>query len=272
LKSEAAAFADDHGMTALAETTRAQMLWMQYDAGLWDEVLEAASRLESSAADRRGRVTMMALSATSRVLVGRGRGDDAVGLAAEVLATGRAVGDAQDLAPSLVTAAYGQSAAGDGDAAVALLMEMEERSRGLDLSRRAHDLALAARLCLVHGADGLARSFLDGDGQPAPTRARLGIATARAVVSEAAGDADAAGRAYAVAARGWADYGCPEEEAHALLGVARCHPATAGRNGDSRALRRAQEIGRSLGAVAIVDEARRLVARSSRADARQAVG
>lgn len=258
LKESAAAFADDRGMTALAETTRAQTLWLLYDAGRWDDMLDAAAKLRAAAADRQGRVTMMALSATARVLVGRGRADDALEIEADVLGRGRAVGDAQDVAPSLATAAYVRSSVGDGRAALALIAEMEERSRGLDLSRRAHDVALAARICLAHGAPELARAFIPDVDVPAPTRGKLGIETTRAIVAEAEGGLDAAARTYAAAARGWAAYGCPEEEAHALLGQARC---LAGRGLPNAllAVERAAAIGRTLGAVQLIDGARRLL-------------
>lgn len=258
LKAAAATFAESRGMTALAETTRAQMLWMQYDAGAWDDMLEAAHGLVTAAGDRRGRVTLMALSATARVLVARGRIEEAAALEPDVLGPGRAVGDAQDVGPSLATAAHIRFATGDGVSSLALIGEMEERSRGLDLSRRAHDLALVARICLSLGAPGLAQSFLPARDTPAPSRAKLALATTRAVVAEGAGDFDAGGRAWAAAARGWARYGFLEEEAHALLGEARCVTAS-GHAANPRSLGRAEDLGRSLGALEIVREATRLL-------------
>ena len=258
LKAEAAAFAESRGMTALAETTRAQTLWMQYDAGLWDDLLADAARLVAVESDRRGRVTMMALSATARVLVGRGRLEEASALESDILGRGRAVGDSQDVNPSLATTAYVRSAAGDVAAALALIGEMEERSRGHDLSRRAHDLALVARVCLALGAPDLARSFLPAHDAPAPSRAKLAVATTQAVVAEAAGDLDAARRAYAAVAREWASYGFLEEEAHALLGEGRCVTAS-GSAASRTSLGRARRLGRSLGALEIVREASRLL-------------
>jgi DNA-binding SARP family transcriptional activator len=261
LKQAAAAFAADRGMAALAETTRGQTLWMHYDAGAWDLLLEEAGRLVAAESKDRGRVAMIAHSTTARVLAGRGRVAEARPLADDVLARGRAVGDAQDLDPSLATAAYVASAASDGRAALDLIEEMEARSRGLDLTRRAHDLALVARICLDHDAPGLARAFLPDEDRPAPTRGKLGVATARATVAEAAGDLEDARAAYAAAASGWATYGCLEEEAYALLGEARC--AGAGTPSALAAVTRAEGIGRGLGAVRLIEESARMRERRS---------
>ena len=258
LKADAAAFAESRGMRALAETTRAQTLWMQYDAGAWDDLLEGGRRIVAAASDRPGRPTMMALSATARVLVGRGLVAEAVALEADVLDLGRAVGDAQDLHPSLATAAYIRSAAGDAAGAIALIEEMETLSRGQDLSRRAHDLALVARICLAHRAVDLAERFIPEHMTPSPTRGQLGVVTTRAVIAEGARDLPRAIEAWTDAAKAWARYGFVEEEAHALLGLARCSAAS-GRPGDPSGVARAADIGRALGAVQITEEAERLL-------------
>jgi hypothetical protein len=81
---------------------------------------------------------------------------------------------------------------------------------------------------------------------------------------------EAAAKGHAEAAAGWRAFGCPIEEAHALLGAARCEAAL-GRTGEAAAsIRRARDLGRGLGAVMVIREADRLLP-AKRRRARRAV-
>jgi hypothetical protein len=114
----------------------------------------------------------------------------------------------------------------------------------------------------------VARALIPARRAPTYTRARLCLASAQAIVAEASGDLVGAADLHRTAADGWRTFGCPAEEAHARMGHGRCLLAAGNTEGPTTSLRRAQRIGRALGAVLIVAEASELLASAGGGGAR----
>jgi len=204
---------------------------------------------------------MIARTATARVLAARGEAAAALSLEEEILGRARALGDSQDLVPAFATGAVIRSQIGDGTAAVGLVRELADATRDRDPSKRAHELPEATRVAVAWGAADLARGMIP-DGEPNYLRSQLCIAASRAALAEADGDVADAARRYVDAATGWAAYGDPYEEAHALVGAGRCLAAL-GRAGDATSsLGRATELATSLGAVPLLAAISRLEVRT----------
>jgi DNA-binding SARP family transcriptional activator len=258
VKTEAAAFGASRGLTYLEKTTQAQSLWLRFDAGDWDTLIDSADELIAwERARGSGRVTMIALGAKAQVLIERGDTSGAVALEAEFLQRARAMGDSQDIVPALSTGAAIRSAVGDGVGALQLIEELAEQTRDRDPSKRAHNLTLATRVAVAWGAADLARSMVPS-GEPNYLRSRLCIAASEAMLTEASGDLEAASLQYIDAARGWAAYGAPAEEAYARIGAARCLAAV-GRGRDAAGhLRAGLRLAETLRARPLIEEAARL--------------
>lgn len=259
-KQFAASFCIDRGLTYLERTTRAESLWLQFDAGQWDALTESATALIEWERERGpGRLTMIAETAWARVLVERGDVDAALELEPEFIRRARAMGDSQDLVPTFATAAAIRSAAGDRDAALGLIAELTSELADRDAPKQSHELPIVARIAVRWGERGVARTAMP-DGVSPYERSRCCVAAGRATVAEAEGDVGAARGLYAEAAAGWAAYGHPLEEAHARIGAARCSLAMGG-DGDAPALlSRARELAEGLGAKPLLAEIERLEA------------
>jgi DNA-binding SARP family transcriptional activator len=260
IKLATAEFAASRGLGALERTIRAESLWQLHDAGRWDDAIDLADDLIATEGDGApSRVTTMARTVRGRILADRGRTKEASDLETDVLPRARELGDPQDLGPALAAAAALRQAVGDLDGAAEFVAELERVTRGRDRSQRIHELPHAARVCLAAGTTAVAEALIAKRGLPAYTRARLCIASARAIFAEARGQLATAAQRHAVAAEGWRAFGNPAEEAHALLGQARCLIGL-GRAKDARPpLRVAGDLGRALGAVLVVGEAERLL-------------
>jgi hypothetical protein len=105
----------------------------------------------------------------------------------------------------------------------------------------------AARACVQHGALAVAQTMAEVDSL-VPTRTRHIAATVQALLAEARGEREDAGRLYTEAVRRWTEHPFLLERGLCLLGVARA-------TGDDAATREAGEIFRSLGARALESEA-----------------
>jgi len=263
-KRDAATFAAERGLAYLGLTIRAESLWLEYDAGEWDRLLESADSLIEWGRQRGpDRVTMIALTAKARVLAARGEADAALELEDELLRRARALGDSQDLVPAFATAASIRSLVGDGAAAVELVRQLADATRDRDPSKRAHELPQATRVAVAWGAADLARGMVP-DGEPNYLRSQLCIASSEAILAEADGDVEGAARRYVEAAAGWAVYGDPYEEAHALVGAGRCLVAL-GRGDDAAThLGAARRRVVALGAQPLVAEITRIEATTGR--------
>ena len=258
-KAAAAAFASSRGLVAFEKTIRAESLWHQFDAGAWDDALESAALLLADGESGSDRVAMMARTVKGRILVERGRTREASDLEREFLARARELRDPQDLGPALAAAAALRYGLGDLGAAAGMIDELERVTRGRDPSQRVHELPLAARVCRASGTIEVAEALIPLRGAPTYIRARLCLSSARGSIAEARGDFETALELHGAAAAGWGTFGCPAEEAHALLGHARCLIAI-GRSRDAgRSARGALRIARRLRAPKIEAEAQALL-------------
>jgi hypothetical protein len=257
-KQVAASFCADRGLPYLERTTRAESLWLQYDAGEWDAVISTADELIEWERERGpGRITTIATTAKARVLASRGDVDAAVELEAQFIARARGIGDSQDLVPAFASGAAIHAAAGDGEEAVRLIRELAAAMQDRDPSKRAHELPTATRVAVAFGAADVARAMIP-EGEPNYLRSRLCIAASRAMLAESDGADEEAAWLYAEAAEGLASYGWPHEEAHAQLGAARCRIALGHARDAEAALARARELALALGALPMLAEIDRL--------------
>lgn len=265
-KRTAASFAADRGLTYLERTTRAESLWLEFDAGEWDALIHGADALIEWERERGpGRITMIASTAKGRVYAERGDTGAALALEVDIIGRARAMGDSQDLVPAFATAAAIRSALGDGPAAVRHIEDLAAATRGRDPSKPAHELPTATRIAVAWGSKDVARSMIP-DGEPGYLRSRLCVAASRAKLAEADGDLDEALRRYRDAASAWSTYGCPLEETHALVGAVRCSIALEQRSEGTRspelrtALARARGLADALGAAPLLAQISQLEA------------
>ena len=256
LKRAAVEFSASRGLIYYEKYIRAEMLWLLFDLGAWDELLTSADEGLAWDRDHGGsQVPMIALTMKVRVLLSRGRAADASALEPEYLPAAREIGDPQALVPALATAAEARYATGDTGGAVHLIEELEEKMRGRAVSRRVQELPTAARICAGSGAIETARALLPSEEELFSGRARHCVATAQAALAEATGDVDEAQALYAAAAAGWQEFGNPGERAYALLGEGRCL-LELGRGGDAGSpLGKARELFAALKARPLVAEA-----------------
>ena len=259
-KRIARSFAVDRGLTHHERSTRAQSLWLEFDAGEWDALVAGADELIEWERERGGgRITMMATTAKARVLAERGDADMAMALEREVLGRAQGLGDSQDLVPAYATAATIRAGIGDAEAALRHVASLAAATRDRDPSKRAHELPSSTRVAVALGAADLARGMIP-DGEPNYLRSQLCIAASKAMLAEAEGALEEAGWLYEDAARRLAAYGWPFEQAHAHAGAARCRIALGQSAAARDDLRNAVAIATGLGAKPLLRELARLEA------------
>jgi hypothetical protein len=105
----------------------------------------------------------------------------------------------------------------------------------------------AARVCVQNGELAVAQRMAEVDSR-VPARTRHIATTVQAMLAEARGEREEAGRLYPEAVRRWTEHPFMLERGLCLLGFARA-------TGDNAAMREAGEIFRSLGARALESEA-----------------
>ncbi len=230
-------FARRRGADRTETWTAAESTWPLFDLGEWDELLETVERIEANAAERgAGQSLLIGLTSKARVLFYRGDVAAAAEIASGLLPRARAAEDPQIVVPALT---------------VAIVMEPDaERVRALADELLAVDFVIdphTAWACIRVGALDIAERMTNIDERASP-RTRHTVATVRAMVAEARGEREAAGRGYAEAAQRWIDYPAALERGVCLIGVART-------TGDASAAQDATAIFRSLGAHGLASEA-----------------
>jgi hypothetical protein len=80
------------------------------------------------------------------------------------------------------------------------------------------------------------------------------LASSRAALTEARGDVSAARDLWAEAAPDWRTHGCPVDEAHALLALARCEASLGDAAASRRAAQAARRIAKRLRATPLIAE------------------
>jgi class 3 adenylate cyclase/tetratricopeptide (TPR) repeat protein len=201
--------------------SRAEGLWLRFDAGLWDELLDEVRDLEAWAeAHGDAQITTVARLYRGRVLTLRGEADTAVALADGFMPVARQIEDLQVLAPALVVAVVAHAAAGDPPAAAALAEEFDLATADGPTEYRELYLPEVVRALIGAGEAGLAAHIV-GDRPVHVRRTRLAVTSSNAMLAEARSDLDTAVERFGEAAEGWEAWGGRFEHAHALAGLAR---------------------------------------------------
>jgi len=232
----ALAFAKQRGLWGNYRWAQAETLWALYDKGAWDDVLRIGEEVLGDASGRE-QVVAMVEPTRARVLLARGDIAAAATVSDANLSRARGIDITQVIGPALPIAASVAFARGDVAGTRALLQELAHVGAGKPAIRLWY-LPEALRVAVAIGELSLAHELAAGL-EPVLARELNGIASAEAILAEAAGD-DRALDLYRRAAERWDEYGSIVERAHALAGAGRC--------GDRAAEAQARELFASLGA------------------------
>jgi hypothetical protein len=135
------------------------------------------------------------------------------------------------LVPGLTIAALVAAVAGDEDAALRHVRELEEVTR-TSYAWRGYGLLWPARIAVASGDVALAEAFLDGAGESAGWDSCTRV-SGMALFAEARGASDEGLALYREAAERWDSHGSLIEQAYALIGAGRCGDAQAAREGEA---------------------------------------
>ncbi len=213
---------DRRGIQGQAMWARAESLWLLYDAGRWDDLLDVVATLLPWATEHGDTIAeSIGLSYRARVLANRGLLDGLEDPIARAIPLARQVGDLQVQAPVFVAAAVVAHAVGDAARAIGFVRAFDEATREGPTEYRELQSPEVLRICLANGEVELAARIL-GDRPVYVARTQLAVASGGALLAEANGMFDDAAGRFEDAATGWEAYGDPFERAHSLSGAARC--------------------------------------------------
>jgi tetratricopeptide (TPR) repeat protein len=225
---------DRRGLEHQSMWTRTERLWLLFDAGRWDEIVELADGLRPwSTAHGEMQVATVASTYLARVLTHRGEPESAVELMEETLPVAEEIGDLQVRAPAMIVGALAAAGAGDIETALARLKAYHEVTLEGPPEYREVNLPEAVRLSLDLDDASLGATLLEGLEIHEP-RMHRALSAANARLAEHEGRCDVAADAYESAAREWAAWSIPFEVAHSWTGLARCRRAQA-RDADAAA-------------------------------------
>ncbi len=240
-------FGERRGLAGPVAWAKAQTLWTLFDLGRWDELLRVGDEaVEDDRTGGGGQVTVMARTYQARVLVERGRVDQAAALTPEFFPRAREIGDPQVMSPALAVAALVDLRDGRPDAAVSLVEEFD-RSTERYSSYRSHLLPDLLRISVATGRLDLAERVAE-QASGAAARFRHAAITARAILAEAGGRIEEAVSTYLEASDRWTEYGFVLERGHALLGAGRCQLELGRTDPATERLREARVVFAELGA------------------------
>jgi class 3 adenylate cyclase len=214
-------FAARRGIALRDQWLRAETVWVLFELGRWDELLETAREVADW--DREHgptQITMLTVGYVAHVRLLRGEVGEAAAAVKDSLDRAREMRDPQLFLPTLIVAAQIKHVQGDDAAALSLISEFERETAGRGFWRAMHCSA-AVRLALACGAADLGEALLENLATPGARQA-LAATSARAAVASASGELEAAAALYAEAAAGWSEFGFIYEEALALEGEGRC--------------------------------------------------
>jgi class 3 adenylate cyclase/tetratricopeptide (TPR) repeat protein len=161
--------------------------------------------------------------------------------------------DLQGVVMGLVHVSAARAALGQADAARSILTEVATRPDVRAAPQYVSHLPVLARTAVALGEVDLGDRLLEG-GEAWTPNDEHSLLAARAVLVEGHGDIAAAAELYLDAARRWAGFAAPVEEAYARLGAGRCLLAL-GRTADARtALERARSLWTDLKASPLLAE------------------
>jgi class 3 adenylate cyclase len=242
-------FAERRGLEQPLMYTRAERLWLLFDLGRWDELLDEADELarweQDATGGAIGTVRAITLPFTASVLVRRGKAAAARALTDAYLARLRLIADPQNLVPGLAIAAVVALANGDTAAALSLVAEIDVVTADDSMEWRHFCLADATRVCVAADHLSLARQLRQSSNATTP-RNEISRITADAILAEASGLPADAVRLYSQAAERWQRFGNIPERAHALVGEGRAMLASSV-GGACAPLEEARDLFASLG-------------------------
>jgi tetratricopeptide (TPR) repeat protein len=210
------------GIQGQAMWGRAESMWLLYDAGRWDELIEQADILLPWARERGDAIVeSTGLSYLARVMAHRRdeRGWDE--LIDRALPVAQHIGDLQIQSPVFVAAAIVEHARGREDEAVARIRDFDRATLDGPAEYRELQAPEVIRVAVALGEVELAERIL-GDRPVFTPRTRNAVLSGRGLVAEARDSPAEAASLFEEAAVAWAALGCPFEHAHALAGRARC--------------------------------------------------
>ena len=255
--------ADRRGSPGSADWARMQSMWVRYDLGAWDELLDIGQGILEREQERgagRGSTQLSVLAEAYQrdVVLHRGVSDGQDGVVGTLLERAREIGDSQVVVPVFRVAALERLGRGDVAGALELVAEIDEVLRDRQ-GVRSWLLDWASRVCLAAGDPDLLRSLIER-GIEYLTRDANSLEAARAVLARLEGDHATALERYDDVAARWAAFPSVLEHGHALAGAGRSlldldRPGEAvGR------LREARDRYASLGAATLVTEVDDLLA------------
>jgi tetratricopeptide (TPR) repeat protein len=212
----------ERGMAGMAMALQTGVLDCLFDLGDWNELLTIADDILAwYKAQGSGRDIVYAEARKAHLDIWRGERAAAAALVEDFLPRARLLGEPQALIATFPVAALVAQDSGDTAAAIQLVQELDAATRDRPPWYRVLPLPDLTRVCVAAGQLPLAERLLEGVEAHA-VRLQHCLATARAVVTEAQGDLEAAVDLYADAAKRWSDYRSVPEHGLALLGLGRC--------------------------------------------------
>jgi hypothetical protein len=201
--------------------SRAEGLWLRFDAGLWPEILAETEALGAwASAHGDAQIATVADLYRARVVAHQGEIETAVALADGAVSAARQIEDLQVLAPALMGAIVAAGAAGEQRRAIDLAEEFDEATGEGPTEYRELYLPEIVRALLAAGGPELAARIV-GDRPVHVRRTRLAVASCRAVLAAGHENGVATARMFREAATGWEAWGGRFEQAHALMGLGR---------------------------------------------------
>jgi class 3 adenylate cyclase/tetratricopeptide (TPR) repeat protein len=253
------AYERDRGLTDGAESTKAFMLDLLFDLGEIDDVVAGVAGFGLAASgDAFASVIVRAVRA--RIVSLRG-GDDAAGALDRLEHAARGADDPDSVVGGLGSSALARAELGQTEAADTLLTELEALPGARDSENYPVLLAAMVRAALRIGDPALAERLVGGD-EPRTPYAEHATVAAKAAISEARGELQAAVSAYSDAGDRWARFGVVPEQAFAMVGLGRCLLGLSRPTDATRALRDARETLDRLGAEPALAETDELLQRA----------
>ena len=202
--------------------SRTERLWLLFDAGRWDEIVEDTARLlEWSHAHGEVQASTVASTFQARVLSHRGDAGRAVELMAQAVPVAEEIADLQVLSPALFVSALADAAAGESASAAGHLRSYHDATLEGPPEYREIHLPEAVRLAFELGEPGLATALLDRLEVHEPRMERA-LTAAHATIAEHEARIDDAAEGYEKVAGAWREWEMPFEQAHAMAGLGRC--------------------------------------------------
>jgi class 3 adenylate cyclase/tetratricopeptide (TPR) repeat protein len=244
--------------------------WPLFSLGRWDEVLRVADEVIEADRDGPTHLTGLVLPERARVMAYRGRPGEARALISDFLPRARELRDPQIFVKALVAGAIGSLGLGDIAGVVQAMEEAATASGAWDV--RYWALPEGARILVKAGALDLAERLVEADGEPPFPSTKAAVYFGRAAIAEARGQTDRALALYREASAWYSARGALFNDAHAVLGAARCQIAIGQTKEAAAKLQRVGAFFASLGATALQAEVDEIAGVSPPARARAGSG